>query len=257
MAVHNSDVWARAVEGDLDALEEGLANATTVQLATGGSVFSGQEVCAALAQLRSTMLDISVTGRIDRCEGAAVVWLDLSNLPWLPEETIRSVLRITGSVVEVLGGLEQLLEQGFRSPDADSAAIAPSALHPNALILRAGYDDPPIHATIFTDGFVAHTPGRNPVAGDWQGADPMAEHLGRIRELSGDTMSVRPLTRFALANDGFGVVFSRATASRGSEKLDQYVCGVWRFDQGRIAEHWELVSDPEAWDTFWNLKTVT
>jgi hypothetical protein len=246
------DPWTRVAAGDVRGFEDALGEASSVTLAGSGRILTGSQAQAAYRNVSQRMPTLSVTAKVDRCEDAIVVWLSIHKLPWLPEETVRSVLRVTEGGVEMLGGLEQLLEQELPPQDPNSRAIAPSALHPNALILRAGYDDPSIHATIFADGFVAHTPGQNPIAGDWKGAAPMAEHLSRIRRLSGDTMKVRPLTHIALANDDFGVVFSRATASRGALGLDQYVCGVWRFDHGRIAEHWELVSDPHAWDAFWN-----
>jgi hypothetical protein len=246
------DLWTRMLTGDLRGFEDALGEESSVTLAGSGRILTGSEAQAAYRNVSQRMPTLSVTAKVDRCEDAIVVWVNIHKLPWLPEEAVRSVLRISGRSIEVLGGLEQLLEQELPPQDANSRAIAPSALHPNALILRAGYDDPSIHATILADGFVAHTPGQNPIAGDWKGAVPMAEHLSRIRRLSGDTMKVRPLTRLALANDDFGVVFSRATAARGAHGLDQYVCGVWRFEHGRIAEHWELVSDPHAWDAFWN-----
>lgn len=102
---------------------------------------------------------------------------------------------------------------------------SPSAFHPNALLLRAGYDDPAIHAHL-RPNFVAHTTGDNPTAGDWLGEEMMAEHIRRIIALSGGTMRVEPIVDFALANERFGVVFSRATAERGEQRLDQYVCGI-------------------------------
>ena len=246
------DPWTQVAGGDLRALEDALGKAANVTLAGSGRTHTGSETQVAFRNVSRRMPTLSASGKLDRCEDAVVVWLDITHLPWLPEETVRSVMRVSGRTVEVLGGLEQLLEQELDSQDTNAGAVPPGALHVNALILRAGYDDPPIHATIFTDRFVAHTPGQNPIAGDWQGEVAMAEHLSRIRKLSGDTMKVLPLTRFALANDDFGVVFSRATASRGALTLDQYVCGVWRFEHGRIAEHWELVSNPQAWDAFWN-----
>lgn len=247
-----TESFERIIAGELIDLEKVLARAPKVILLDADKELAGGEAAAAFRSLVQQMPDLAVTGRIDRSEGAIVLWLDFTGLPWLPNELIRTVLRISERIIEILGGLDQLLSQQLGSGDLDSATAPPSSFHPNALILRAGYDDPPVHATIFTDTFIAHTPGRNQISGDWQGQSRMAEHLARIRKLSSNTMSVTPLTHFALANDGFGVVFSRANASRGSKKLDQYVCGVWRFDQGKLAEHWELVSDPQTWDEFWN-----
>ena len=241
------EMWTKVASGDLEALGEVLGSVATVRLVQEGEEIAGPAARDAWSSLRRTMPDLKVSGTASG-DGA---WLQLTGMPWLPDRTLHAAIRQNGDALEIVGLGAQLLAQALRKP-SDEATLAPTFVHPNALILRAGYDDPSIHAKIFTDDFVAHTLGDNPTAGDWHGAGEMAEHLKRIRALSGDTMKVAPLTPFSWANDGFGITFSRAVATRGDASLDQYVCGVWRFEDGKIAEHWELFSEPQKRDAFWN-----
>jgi hypothetical protein len=46
------------------------------------------------------------------------------------------------------------------------------------------------------------------------------------------------------ANDFFGAVFGVLRASRGEATLAEPFCGLWRFRDGLITEHWENAYDP-------------
>ena len=251
--LHNTELWTRITSGNQAAIIELLKSHSSIELKNSNAqTTSGAKASKALESVFKQFPELVFNNVVDKGETAVNVWLDFTGLPWLPKSIVSSVIRVSEQQVQIAGGLEVLITQQLDEEKYDGAGVAPTNFHINALILRAGYEAPNIHASIFTDDFIAHTPGKNPVAGDWHGAEEMAEHLHRILKLSNNTMSVETITPFSLANKDFGVQFSRATANRGNQRIDQFVCGIWRFKNGKIAEHWELVSDVNAWDDFWN-----
>ncbi len=48
------------------------------------------------------------------------------------------------------------------------------------------------------------------------------------------------------------MVVHRLTASRGDMELDTWGFGLWKFESGLLAGHWESVGDPDHWDAFWS-----
>lgn len=250
------EAWTAVAAGDLDALENLFDRASAVQLVEQGQQLTGAQAARAIRRTRAVMPDLTVSGRVDAFAPVTVAWLSFRGLPWLRDREVHGVVRAGPDGIVVVGTFESALLHAQQAEQPDGASQLPHPLHPNALLLRAGYDAPGIHAKVFTEDFVAHTLGHNRTAGDWHGAEKMAEHLALILELTQGTIKVTPLTRFAIANDRFGVVFSRATAEREGQRVDQYVCGVWRFEEGRIAEHWEIFSEPAAWDAFFGDATA-
>ncbi|WP_214347669.1 nuclear transport factor 2 family protein [Pseudomonas congelans] len=55
-----------------------------------------------------------------------------------------------------------------------------------------------------------------------------------------------------VANDHFGSVLGEMRASCGGRKIIMPFCGLWRFRDGRIIEHWENVYDVRALGNFMN-----
>ncbi len=53
-----------------------------------------------------------------------------------------------------------------------------------------------------------------------------------------------------VANDSFGTVLGTLRGRFGETYFAQPFCGLWRFRDGRITEHWENIYDPG------HLKTV-
>lgn len=49
-----------------------------------------------------------------------------------------------------------------------------------------------------------------------------------------------------IANDHFGAVLGNVLARRGEQRLTMPFCGLWRFVDGRIVEHWENAHDLAA-----------
>ena len=102
-----------------------------------------------------------------------------------------------------------------------------------------------------TPAYICHTPGTSPVAGRCVGAEGMRRHIEQGQALSGGTFRVAHQGAF-LADDHWGFVPVRLSGQRLGRTLDMPAFGVWRFESGFIAEHWENPLDIAAFDAFWS-----
>jgi ketosteroid isomerase-like protein len=101
------------------------------------------------------------------------------------------------------------------------------------------------------EDYVCHTLGDSPLAGDFVGAEGMRAHVAQMRELSGGTFKAGPRGPM-LVDDVHALVPTRVMASRpDGRQLDMEGLGLWRFADGKVAEHWELPLDLKAFDAFW------
>ena len=124
--------------------------------------------------------------------------------------------------------------------------------HPNIALLRKVYArDRDTFFRMVTAEYVCHTPGSSPVAGHVVGAGGMRRHIEHGQMLSGGSFRVLHQGIF-LAEDQWGLVPVRLSAERLGRKLDMQAFGVWRFESGFIAEHWENPIDVAAFDAFWS-----
>jgi ketosteroid isomerase-like protein len=123
--------------------------------------------------------------------------------------------------------------------------------HPNVALLKRIYARD--RATFFrmvTPDYACHTPGASQVAGTVRGAEGMRAHIEQGQALTGGTFRVTHQGHF-LADDHHGLVPVRLTGERLGRRLDIAAFGIWRFADGRIAEHWENPLDIPAFDAFW------
>ena len=105
-------------------------------------------------------------------------------------------------------------------------------------------------AELFAEDVVWHTPGRNPLSGDYQGRDVTFASFAREFDLSGGTYAVE--LHDVLADDDHTVALLRGTAQRDGKTLDMNYVLVFHIGGGRITEAWELWTDQEALDEFWS-----
>ena len=98
--------------------------------------------------------------------------------------------------------------------------------------------------------FKLHAPGQNSVGGEFEGLDGMMTHLGSMHALSNGTMKLDPHSYFA--DDNWGMVISHITAERDGKKLDVQGFGLWRFEDGKLTDHWEYADNAAVWDDFWS-----
>ena len=117
-------------------------------------------------------------------------------------------------------------------------------------LLKQIYSDPNALPGHLHPEFKLHAPGQNRVAGEFAGLDGLMTHLGAMQDLSGGTMKLDAHT--FLADETWGMVISHVTAERDGKKLDAQGFGVWRFQDGKLIDHWENTSDQAHWDDFWS-----
>ena len=99
--------------------------------------------------------------------------------------------------------------------------------------------------------FKLHSPGHNLIAGTYVGPEGFTEHVKHMQLLCDGSFEEELQDTF-LANDRWGLVVHRMTAIRGSQNLDMWGFGLWRFDNGWLTDHWEAVGDQTLWDEFWS-----
>lgn len=120
-----------------------------------------------------------------------------------------------------------------------------TAVHPNVETLRAVYQDLTRIGEYLDENAVLHpaTRGVDPGAGEVRGAPAVERWEADLVESANGTlvMEVQQIT----ANDHFGTVLGTLRAVFGDQEFSGPFCGVWRFSDGRIVEHWENIYDPQ------------
>ena len=117
--------------------------------------------------------------------------------------------------------------------------------HPNEAILESLYNDLTTIAAYSTEDVILHpaTRATDSSATDVVGrAAVQAWEQGLVAATNGTLcMEVEHI----VANNSFGTVIGTLCARFGETAFAQPFCGLWRFRDGLIAEHWENVADPE------------
>ena len=113
------------------------------------------------------------------------------------------------------------------------------AAHPNVETLRTIYADLTCIADHCDDDVVLHTADRAITDGPGivRGKDAvLAQEKALIRATGGTLlMDVQDI----IANDHFGAVTGILRARLATGDVAMPFCGLWRFRDGRIIEHWE------------------
>src|SRR3569833_1221576 len=134
-----------------------------------------------------------------------------------------------------------------RAP-ADAAALL-SRLYAAQNDFYAGAGDTALRS-LLSPGVSWHVPGRNAIAGAYEGGEAVLGYFARRRDLAARTVRLRPRDLLtgqgewvAAITDGEAVVGGRAVAWSAA--------GLHRFAGGRVAECRLLPFDPEAFDAAW------
>lgn len=127
-------------------------------------------------------------------------------------------------------------------------------MHPNEALARReaevlGSGDMDALAELYTDDFVLHYPGRNPLSGDHRG---FGEFLGKIPPLMGDDGSVTRELHDAFGSDEHAVQLLRVTATAKGRTHSWDASIVMHTRDGKISEAWALIADVHALDGFLN-----
>jgi len=125
--------------------------------------------------------------------------------------------------------------------------------HANAKTLTIVYDNLSRIAEFCEEDVVLHPAGRNAPGTPAQVVGKQAVHDWEVNliELSGGTLKMDVQT--ISANDYFGAVLGLLRVRRGEDEICMPFCGLWRFRDGRIIEHWENAYDAAVLEQF--LKT--
>ncbi|MFC7308166.1 nuclear transport factor 2 family protein [Streptomyces monticola] len=116
--------------------------------------------------------------------------------------------------------------------------------HPHARVLAAVYEDLTSLVRYADQGIVLHPATRavGPRDPDVIGvAAVLAWERGLIRASGG---TLRMDVADIVADDHFGAVLGTLRARFPGGLCAQPFCGLWRFEDGRITEHWENIHDP-------------
>ena len=127
-------------------------------------------------------------------------------------------------------------------------------MHPNERLLRREYeararrDDASLSA-LLTEDIVWHVPGRSEISGVYRGRAEVMKYVRRRRDLADNTFEIT--VDDILANDKHGLVIASGRATRHGKVLEWRAHGLYRFENGKIAECWVLPEDPGLFDEIW------
>jgi hypothetical protein len=114
--------------------------------------------------------------------------------------------------------------------------------HPNVEMLREIYADFGLLAKFASDDIVLHASGsRGIMTGDYVGKQAVLAKEMELYRRSGGSLVLT--ADDVVANDYFGVVLGRLVANRDGHPFEGEICGLWRFENGFIVEHWENCAD--------------
>ncbi|WP_405657932.1 nuclear transport factor 2 family protein [Streptomyces sp. NBC_01166] len=116
------------------------------------------------------------------------------------------------------------------------------AEHPNARILRVVYADLAKIADYADQDIMVHLADRTPLEPRLcRGAAAVLAHEQALIRMTHGTL-VMDVHQIA-ADDHFGAVLGVLRATRPRPVAVPF-CGLWRFIDGRVVEHWENAADP-------------
>lgn len=122
--------------------------------------------------------------------------------------------------------------------------------HPNVAMLTAVYADLRCIERYADDDIVLHAAQRDvdPANATIRGKAAVVAKTHALLNQSGNTLDMR--VESIVANDFFGAVLGSIHARRDGQTIGMPFCGVWRFHDSRIVEHWENAYDVAGFDAF-------
>jgi ketosteroid isomerase-like protein len=95
-----------------------------------------------------------------------------------------------------------------------------------------------------------HTPGRNPLAGDYEGTEQVTQTFVQLAELTGGTAGAE--LHDVLANDDHAVALFTLRGERAGRQSAENWVQVYHFRDGKASEIWNQPADLYAVDEFWS-----
>ncbi|MDX1619643.1 MAG: nuclear transport factor 2 family protein [Nitriliruptorales bacterium] len=126
--------------------------------------------------------------------------------------------------------------------------------HENEQLIRRGYEafangDMETLDEIFADDITWHSPGDNPLAGDFEGKQEVLGVLGKIGEI---TDSFSQEIHDVLANDDHAVALVKNRATRGGETFESTAVHVYHVENGQVTSFWNHTYDQAKADAFFS-----
>jgi ketosteroid isomerase-like protein len=126
----------------------------------------------------------------------------------------------------------------------------------NAEIVRRGYEafskaDIAMLLEILDENASWHTPGRSPIAGDYQGRDAVLAQFSRYGSDTGGTFKAE-LRQVFTSDDGRVIGLHYNRGERNGKQLDTDCCIVFEISNGRVTSGREHFFDLTNWDEFWS-----
>lgn len=97
-----------------------------------------------------------------------------------------------------------------------------------------------------TDDSVLHVPGDHPLSGVHRGRDEVWAYLGKVAEVSGGVGGFE-VKSIAADDGGHAAVILVGTI----RDFVRPVVHIWRAEQGKLVEYWEVNYDQAEEDAFW------
>jgi YbgC/YbaW family acyl-CoA thioester hydrolase len=141
-------------------------------------------------------------------------------------------------------------ERAANSPAGKAeAAELLARLHAAQNDFYAGGGDAALRAVLSPD-ISWHVPGRNAIAGDYEGIDAVLAYFARRRDLAAGTFRMHP--RDLLTGDGAWVAsLTDGEAVIGGREVAWSTVGLYRLSGGRVAACRLLPFEPEVFDAVW------
>jgi acyl-CoA thioesterase FadM/predicted SnoaL-like aldol condensation-catalyzing enzyme len=115
--------------------------------------------------------------------------------------------------------------------------------------MYAGGELEPV-AELLTDDIVWHVPGRSPIAGDHRGRGAVLRYFTHRRALAENTMRIEIVQ--SMADEQAVAELADGRARLGGEEAFWRTIGLYRIQDGRIAEAWLVPFDLAAFDRAWS-----
>ncbi|GAC1341307.1 MAG: nuclear transport factor 2 family protein [Candidatus Dormibacteria bacterium] len=129
----------------------------------------------------------------------------------------------------------------------DTAAANGAALRKGYEAFQTGNLDL-LRDELFDKDIVWHSPGRNPLSGEYRGVDAVLGLFGKQFELTNGTFKVE--LHDVLASDDHAVAMGTLSADRNGASLTEQYVHVCHFRDGKLTEAWILDFDPYKVDEF-------
>ena len=132
--------------------------------------------------------------------------------------------------------------------------------HPHAQLIRefhdrqnrfyAGGEQGPVAAMLSAD-VTWHVPGQSAIAGVHRGREEVLRHFARRRKMADSTFRIS--VRGVLADDERAVILAGGELDHRGQTFAWGTVGIFRVEEGLIAECWVLPHDQEAFDRIWSV----